>query len=39
MRNAYKTESLKGRDNSKDLSADGRIIFKQILGKQYWEKG
>jgi hypothetical protein len=35
IRNAYKilVESLKGRDHSKDLGVDGRIILKCILGK------
>jgi hypothetical protein len=34
MRNAYiSVRSLKGRDHSKELSVDGRIILEWILGK------
>jgi hypothetical protein len=29
-------ESLKGRDHSEDLGADGRIILKCVLGKEGW---
>jgi hypothetical protein len=28
---------LKGRDHSKDLHADGRIILQWILGKEGWK--
>jgi hypothetical protein len=36
MRNAYRIllGNLKGRDHSEDLGVDGRIILRQILGKQ-----
>jgi hypothetical protein len=35
-RNVYSIfiENLKGRDHSKDLCVDGRIILESILGKQ-----
>jgi hypothetical protein len=34
MRNAkFWSENLKGRDHSKDLVVDGRIILEWILGK------
>jgi hypothetical protein len=40
QRNAFKIMVLKtegGRDHSEDIGADGRIILKQILGKQVLE--
>jgi hypothetical protein len=35
MRNKYKTlvGNPKGRDHSKDLGVDGRIILERVLGK------
>jgi hypothetical protein len=37
MRKIFWVESLKERDNSKDIGLDGRIILKWILGK--WDLG
>jgi hypothetical protein len=34
MHNTFWLVSLKGRDHSEELAADGRIVLKWILGKQ-----
>jgi hypothetical protein len=34
MRTRVRSENLKGRDHSHDLSLDGKIILERILGKE-----
>jgi hypothetical protein len=36
MRTKFWLENLKGAGHSKDISVDGRIILKWILGKDVW---